>query len=117
MFEFHISREARDLYKFDESLFSTTGNVILADFFAARRFADRMNRVRGTALHPERSVSASDIYALGLIDEILHFMIEQYRRSVKPTVMSEAYTWVSSKVEGTDFTRAVHRISFRQSRL
>jgi len=104
MFEFHISREARDLYKFDESLFSTTGNVILADFFAARRFADRMNRVRGTALHPERSVSASDIYALGLIDEILHFMIEQYRRSVKPTVMSEAYTWVSSKVEGTDFT-------------
>jgi glycosidase len=104
MFEFHISREARDLYQFEESLFTTSGNVILGDFQAAGRFAERMNKVRDAAHHPERAVSASDIYAMGLIDEILHFMIEQYRRSVKPAIMSEAYAWVSEKVDGTDQT-------------
>jgi hypothetical protein len=35
MMEFHISRHARDLYDFDESLFSLHGNVILANFHAA----------------------------------------------------------------------------------
>ena len=104
MFEFHISREARDLYQFDQSLFSSTGNVILADFYAARRFAERMSQVRQVSIHPERAVSASDIYAMGLIDEILHFMVEQYRRTVRPTIMSEAYSWVQSKVDGTDLT-------------
>jgi glycosidase len=104
MFEFHISRGARDLYRFEEPLFTITGNVIFGDFQAARRFADRMNEVRNVRQHPELAVSASDIYAMGLIDEILHYMVEQYRRSVKPTIISEAYSWVREKVDGTDQT-------------
>jgi hypothetical protein len=32
--EFHVSRQARDRYQFDEALFSLTGNVILANFHA-----------------------------------------------------------------------------------
>ena len=41
--EFHISREARDRYDFDETLFALTGNVIFANFHAARVFAKKMN--------------------------------------------------------------------------
>jgi glycosidase len=104
MFEFHISRQSRDRYRFEEALFSITGNVIIADFFMARRFADRMNQVRRAARYPERSVTASDIYAMGLIDEILHYMVELYRRTVKPSVMSEAYAWARSKVDDVDAT-------------
>ncbi len=104
MFEFHISREARDLYRFEEALFTTSGNVILGDFQAAMRFADRMNRVRDAGRHPELAVAASDIYALGLIDEILHVMVEQYRSAVKPGIMSDAYAWSRSRVDGTDET-------------
>ena len=54
MFEFHISRQVRDKYQFEEALFSITGNVILADFFMTRRFADKMNQVRQAAIYPER---------------------------------------------------------------
>ena len=104
MFEFHISRQVRDKYQFEEALFSITGNVILADFFMARRFADKMNQVRQAAIYPERSVSASDIYAMGLIDEILHFMVELYRRSVKPSIMAEAYAWAQENVGEVDPT-------------
>ena len=41
--EFHVSREARDRYQFGETLFSLTGNVLFANFHAARVFAQKMN--------------------------------------------------------------------------
>ena len=34
--EFHVSRQARDRYKFDAEIFSISGNVIFANFHAAR---------------------------------------------------------------------------------
>jgi len=104
MFEFHISKQARDTYDFDESLFSTSGNVIFADFAAARRFADRMNTVRDAAHHPERAVKASEINAMGLIDEILHYMVELYRRNVNPHAISEAYHHTKAGIPDADQT-------------
>ncbi len=80
-FEFHVSRQARNTYQFDAALFSTDGRAILADFAAARRFADQISAVRGTP------VPASDINAMGLIDEIFHILIRQYEKQ-NPQVMS-----------------------------
>ncbi|MEN6448229.1 MAG: alpha-amylase family glycosyl hydrolase [Syntrophaceae bacterium] len=102
MFEFHISRRSRDLYRFDSSLFSTTGNVIFASMHAAREFAEKMNKVRDAAAHPDRSVSASDINAMGLIDEVLHYMIDLYRRQVNPRIMQDAYEFASARLDGMD---------------
>jgi hypothetical protein len=39
--EFHVSRQGRDRYNFDLSLFSLTGNVIFANFHAVRTFAQK----------------------------------------------------------------------------
>jgi len=83
-FEFHISRKARRKYEFDETLFALDGNVVLADFAAARRFAESMTRVRG------EMIPASDINAMGLIDEILHILIRQYERQ-HPGAMQRAF--------------------------
>ena len=44
--EFHVSRVARDRYQFDQALFSLTGNMVFADFHAARLSAQRINRRR-----------------------------------------------------------------------
>ncbi|MGC9324054.1 MAG: alpha-amylase family glycosyl hydrolase [Desulfomonilia bacterium] len=104
MFEFHISRESRDRYQFDETLFSLSGNVVFADYSAALRFSERMNQSRNAAAYPERSVSPAEIYAMGLIDEILHFIVELYRRTVKPTIISDAYSWTQSRVGDVDST-------------
>ncbi|HWR67922.1 MAG TPA: alpha-amylase, partial [Desulfomonilia bacterium] len=104
MYEFHISRKARDLYNFDQSLFTTTGNVIFASPQAAREFADKMNRVRDAAANPDKAVRASDINAMGLIDEVMHFMIELYRRQVNANVMRDAYDYASHKLPDVDHT-------------
>ncbi len=82
-FEFHVSRKARQKYQFDETIFALNGNVVLADFSAARRFAERMTLVRG---YP---VPASHINAMGLIDEILHLLVRDYEKR-NPGAMQRA---------------------------
>ena len=96
--EFHISRQARDRYQFDQSIFSLSGNVILADFYAARIFAQKMNEKRDLIRYPEGAIRAGQINAMGLIDEILHFVIEKYRQQINPIVMGEALDWLVQQV-------------------
>ncbi len=95
--EFHVSRRAREKYQFDDHLFTSTGNVVFADFHAARIFAQKMNEKRDLASHPEQAVKAGQINALGLIDEILHIVIAHYRKQVKPQVFREALDWLQNK--------------------
>jgi len=94
IFEFHISRQARDRYRFDQLIYGLTGNVIFANFHAARLFAAKMNQQRDVINFPERTVRAGQINAMGLIDEILHMIVELYRQQVNPKVMQDALDWL-----------------------
>ena len=94
MFEFHISRTARDRYQFDDLIYGISGNVIFANFHAVRLFATKMNLQRDVISFPERAVRAGQINAMGLIDEILHLIIELYRQQRNPKVMGEALDWL-----------------------
>lgn len=92
MYEFHVSRLAREKYKFDKSIFQFDGNVIIADFLAARQFTEKINQKRDLVLFPESAVSAGDINAIGLIDEIFHYILSLYRRTIDPDLFRDAYT-------------------------
>ncbi|HWG84835.1 MAG TPA: hypothetical protein VNT60_05080, partial [Deinococcales bacterium] len=86
--EFHVARSARDYYRFDESLFQANGNVVFANFHAARVFAQRMNERRDLVTFPERAVTAGQLNALGLVDELLHVLLARYRADVNPNVIA-----------------------------
>src|SRR6187455_51885 len=96
--EFHVSREARDRYDFDESLFGMRGNVVFTNFAAARRFAQKMNAQRDLAADPGSAVRAGDISAMGLVDEILHYVIELYQRDRNPEAVTAALAALTSDV-------------------
>lgn len=96
--EFHVSRESRDRYEFEESLFSLSGNVIFMNFRAARTFAQRMNEKRDVVSHPERSVRAGELNAMGLVDEILHYIVAQYREQRNPDVLREALAYLEDRL-------------------
>jgi glycosidase len=98
MMEFHVSRYARDLYDFDESLFTLHGNVILANFHASRLFAQKMNSRRDLLRYPETAVKAGQINALGLIDEILHFVVQRFEADVSPNAVERALSFVEKRV-------------------
>ena len=101
MFEFHISRQVRDRYGFEDVLFALTGNVVLANMAASREFSERINRVRAAASHPERAVHPAQLNAMGLIDEALHAVVEAYRKQIDPRVMLDALDWFGARL-GTD---------------
>ncbi|MCX7786745.1 MAG: alpha-amylase family glycosyl hydrolase [Spirochaetes bacterium] len=88
--EFHISRTSREKYQVDEALFTSRGNVIFPNYAAVRIFARNMNRGREAALYPERSVRAGDLNAMGLIDEILHYVVTLYTQQYGREIFQKA---------------------------
>lgn len=97
MREFHVSRVVRDRYQFDQSLFSLEGNVIFANFHAARVFAQKINQKRDLINFPERAVKAGNLNGMGMIDEILHQVISLYRQQKNPRVLPQALAWLENK--------------------
>ncbi|HSQ18299.1 MAG TPA: alpha-amylase family glycosyl hydrolase [Anaerolineales bacterium] len=109
MLEFHISRKARDRYQFDLSLFALSGNVILANFHAARQFAQKINQQRDLINYPERAVQAGQINAMGLLDEILHLVISQYRQQHNPQMLAEAMTWLDGMLGENEINQTLQQ--------
>jgi glycosidase len=109
--EFHISRAARDRYQFDESLFSLSGNVIFANFHAARVFALKINQTQDLVRFPEQAVKAGQINAMGLIDEILHRVVGLYREQKNPRVMQQALDWLDQQIGKETVDAALSRFA------
>jgi len=97
-FELHVSRRARDRYQFDDALFTITGNVVFANFRAARVFAQQMNEHRDLVTYPEHAVKPGQLNALGLVDEILHYLVGVYREQHSADVMARALTTLEERL-------------------
>jgi len=96
--EFHISKQARDKYNFDRSLYQSSGNVIFPNFHGVRVFVQRMNDKRDLVRFPEQAVRAGEINAMGLIDEILHYIVFLYREQVDGDAFKEAREYVKAQL-------------------
>jgi len=107
MFEFHVARQARDRYQFDQALFATNGNVIFANFHAARLFAQKMNQQRDLVNFPEQTVRAGQINAMGLIDEILHHVVGLFRQQMDTQVMVKALAWLENQLGAADLNKTL----------
>ena len=102
-FEFHVSRASRDRYAFARSLFQTDGNVVFANYTAAREFAAKINAGRP----PESHLRPGHLNAMGLIDEILHLISEQYRKQVNPAALRNALAYLDSRLNQDEVENAI----------
>ncbi|MFA3781767.1 alpha-amylase family glycosyl hydrolase [Melioribacteraceae bacterium 4301-Me] len=93
-FEFHIAKQVREQYQFDDELFSINGNVIFADFKSVRLFVQKINSKRNYELH----VRPGEVNAAGLIDEIYHFILNEYENRVNPNVFQKAVNFLIEEV-------------------
>ncbi|MDR1240187.1 MAG: alpha-amylase [Treponema sp.] len=89
LMEFHIRREVREEYGLAAPLFSLRGNVVLPDLRQCRELAAKFNAKVDPA-HPERFIRAGHLYAMGLIDEILHYVVALYREQIQPDAFDTA---------------------------
>jgi len=106
--EFHVARKARDRYHFDQSLFTLSGEVIFANFRAARVFAQKINEKRDLLHYPEQAMKAGQLNALGLIHEILHYVAGLYREQSQPESMRLALEQLDAQL-GADVVEAALR--------
>ena len=104
--EFHISGKARKHYDFSDKLFTYNGNVIFADLRAVREFTGKVNSVR--AKEGKQPMSIGEINALGLMDEIMHAFLDEYRKQYAPRLNVEAYDWLEEQL-GSDKLEEVLR--------
>ncbi len=109
--EFHISRQARDRYQFDQSLFSLSGNVLFANFHAARVFAQKINERWDLVSFPERAVKAGQINAMGLIDEFSHYVMQLYRQQRNPEALALALDWLDEHLGRLAVDAALRRFA------
>ncbi|MBE0571998.1 MAG: alpha-amylase [Ignavibacteriaceae bacterium] len=99
-FDFHVSRQAREKYKIQQSLFSITGKIILADYQRARILSDKINSMRREEGN-EQFVTAGQINALGLLHEIFHLLIRKYEESDNPGVFGKAINYLRNEIDET----------------
>jgi len=93
---FHVSAEARARYGLAGSAFATDGRLVIADPLAARRFAERIAAVRSKAASPDALPEAGELFAAGVIHELVHLVIHRYRERVDPG----AFEAVRAALEG-----------------
>lgn len=66
------SRASRRRYNIPISFFRADGHVVFSDLSSARAFADRISALR------QEPVSASDLYALSLLDEAYRLLLKHF---------------------------------------
>jgi glycosidase len=109
--EFHISAAARNKYSFEEVLFAKRGNLLLSNYRAALRLAERLKDHRAQLGEDPNKISAADLYAIGLMDEIFHFVIEKYQKEVNPAAFQKALTFLSNESNAEDIDGTLEKFN------
>jgi hypothetical protein len=103
VYEFHLSRAARERCRFDGMLFAQTGRLVLDDPAAARRLAAALTAARGGA----PAASAADLYAMGLLDEAMHLAAARFREDRDPRALLDVLPWLAGRLGGDALDRTL----------
>jgi glycosidase len=96
--EFHINARLRKLCGLEDTLFSSTGNVIFVNLKSVHLFVQKYNKQVDGAKHPEMYLKAGQLNAMGLIDEIFHYVCRLYRQKANATFFSGAISEIEDKI-------------------
>lgn len=91
-YDLHVAKSIREKFGFETSLFSVTGNLLIADFNSARLLSDKINK----NIAPGQYVTPGLLNAAGLFHEIMHLIIRSYERDENPGVFERGVRYVSS---------------------
>ncbi len=91
---FHVTKDSRIKYKFEENLFALQGNLLISDFKTARILSDKINVVRRDEGKFKLQVTAGQINALGLLHEVFHLLIRKYEGENKKGVFRDGIDYL-----------------------
>ncbi len=105
-YEFHVLRSARENYGIEDPFFGITGNVVFSNPQAAQKFASAVNDKKNSERDKNRSaanletkqLSPSELNALGLMHEILHFIVDAYVSDANPSAFQNLQNWIFERI-------------------
>ncbi len=98
-YEFHIAKNIRDKFKLNAELFSLRGGIIFSDINAVRKLTHQLNSVR----EESKKITVGELNALGLLDEIIHYVIRQYDEKINPRAILMAVENLKSNLSEEKF--------------
>lgn len=106
---FHVSKDSRIKYQFEENLFSLQGDLIIKDFNTARLLSDKINKVRLQEGKTNELVTAGQLNALGLLHEIFHLMIRKYESNENPRVFRRSIEFLKNSMSEDELENTLLR--------
>ena len=90
--EFHVHAWLRKITGIDTALFMISGNLVIPDFTAARSMAQALRDLGSVRGQDTTTLSAGRLNAMGLVDEILHRVLQLYRQRIDPQALGRLMT-------------------------
>ena len=106
--EFHIHASIRSRLSVSSSLFASTGNLILPDFYSSRVMAEKIRSLSLIEGKDAKDISAGKLNAMALIDEILHIIFLLYRESAAPDVVKKFELSIQEAIGKEEFDTLLH---------
>ncbi len=107
-FDFHVSKVVRSKYNLEKSLFSLTGNLLIADFKQARQLSDNINQIRKSESLFDKLATPGEIYALGILHEVFHYVIRKYEEEDNPNVFFRANKYLKKEIGAEDLEKTLY---------
>jgi glycosidase len=105
---FHILRQARDTYQFEDDRFAYRGQALIPNFQIARSFATKINQRRDISNFPNEIVQASQINALALIQGVTHYIFQLYL-ATRPQLLTDALAHLRQQIGSDSAERTLLR--------
>ena len=104
---FHVTKDSRIKYSIEENLFSSKGNIVIADFNTARLLSEKINSVRRIEGKFELQVTAGQINALGLLHEIFHLLIRKYEENNNKNVFKNSIEFLQKNLSKEELDKTL----------
>jgi glycosidase len=95
--EIHITRQAREKFNIDPSVFASNGSITFTDFNSVRLFVHKINQQNDLIVNPDKALKTSQLNAMGLMDEIFHYIFFLYKREKNLKVLTSLLISLQTK--------------------
>jgi glycosidase len=94
-YNFHVSRNSRNKYGIDKSLFSISGDLIISSFHQTRLLSEKINNARKKEGDFDKQITPGLLNALGLLHEVYHYIFSIYQETANPGVLSKGLNYLN----------------------
>jgi len=96
--ELHISRQSGLKYDLHHSPFSERGKLRLGNLRQIRDLVKKINDKRNEIHQPGDFAAAGELFAMGLINEIVRLVTQAYKQDVDTSLFADCLGWLEQKV-------------------